>query len=214
MLLHDLADRGLIAKTHSFRAPTPAELAVRNNARVRTLRLVNPRKGTQLADELEAIRAQQAEKPKKAQQQRGEETRQAAPVLVQKVDVWQWEVTDKGRALLELDVGTDAPRYVPAIISCGVLYCVQFVLMFREWSSSEGPAALSARADDTLGTISWLDGSCQLGLTEQRVYRFFALNANILGSLALLLCLGESASGQGGRGCWHFPGGTRALGHD
>ncbi|KAL1709121.1 major facilitator superfamily domain-containing protein [Schizophyllum commune] len=24
----------------------------------------------------------------------------------------------------------DAPRYVPAIISCGVLYCVQFVLMF------------------------------------------------------------------------------------
>ena len=48
----------------------------------------------------------------------------------------------------------DAPRYVPAIISCGVLYCVQFVLMFREWSSSERHAALSARADGTLGTIS------------------------------------------------------------
>lgn len=81
IVLDDFERRGLLKKIHSFRDPTAEELA-ENSERVRFLRVFprHPRSGRTTGE---------------------------APLMLKKVDEWQWHVTPAGAELLLRGEGAD-----------------------------------------------------------------------------------------------------------
>ncbi|KZW03271.1 hypothetical protein EXIGLDRAFT_828634 [Exidia glandulosa HHB12029] len=81
IVLDDLENRGILKKVHTFRDPTEQEIAERDQ-RVRTLRVFprHPVTGKRTSE---------------------------SPLLLKKVDVWQWHITPAGAELLEKGEGVD-----------------------------------------------------------------------------------------------------------